>query len=55
MANFINNTCDFLKNIYYFIKKYLYDVISEKLYIKSIFVVEKILLLHYRVKKYLPK
>jgi len=42
MANFINNTCDFLKNIYYFIKKYLYDVISEKLYIKSIFVVEKI-------------
>ena len=42
MANFINNICDFMKNIYDFIKTYLYDVISDKLYIKSIFAFENI-------------
>lgn len=42
MVNFKKNICDFLKKIYYFIKKYLYIAIFEKLYIKSIFVLEEI-------------
>ena len=43
MANlFFKNICDFSKKIYYFIKKYLYVAIVEKLYIKSIFTLEKI-------------